>query len=220
MISQGSAFSRIAQAERHWRDCVQQVRGGDAQGLARLYDETSGVIYGLALRMLGDPDRAEAVTVEVYQQVWRSAKQKDPEGGILDWLVSLTRQRVREKKAKTKAVSSASSVVESKEGFHPSADRGHGEGGPSQAVFLEEAALIRQALDGLPHNQREWLELAFFQGLATAEIAAIRRASPDVIKAGVREGMVRLRAAVASLAIRSEAVPTAVPNTMSTKGPR
>ena len=164
MISHGYAFGRIAQAERHWRDCLSLVRGGDAQGLARLYDETSGFIYRLALRMLADPEKAEAVTVAVYQQVWRTASQEEPECGILQWLVSLTRERVREIKAKTttgSSVSSVSSVVESKEVIHHRPHGAHRDVAPARGDFQDEAALIRQALQVFPRNSGNTLNWPF-----------------------------------------------------------
>ncbi len=60
---------------------VAQVAQGDEQALARLYDTTSRIVYGLALRILSESTRAEDITLEVYMQVWRTAESYDPQRG-------------------------------------------------------------------------------------------------------------------------------------------
>jgi RNA polymerase sigma-70 factor (ECF subfamily) len=46
---------------------------GDQQALGTFYDATSALVYGLALRILGNAAAAEDVTLDVYMQVWRQA---------------------------------------------------------------------------------------------------------------------------------------------------
>jgi len=51
-------------------------------------------VYGLALRILGDPSAAKDITLEVYLQVWRTEGNYDPERGpVLPWLVTIVRSR-------------------------------------------------------------------------------------------------------------------------------
>ena len=80
--------------EREWASLVARLAGGDEHALARLYDSTNRIVYGLALRILGDPSSAEDVTTEVYLQVWRTADSYDPQRGtVSSWLVTLVRSR-------------------------------------------------------------------------------------------------------------------------------
>jgi hypothetical protein len=60
-----------------WRQYVAGVSAGDPEALAKLYDESSSLVYALALRILGDAADAEEVTLDVYTQVWRTAASFD-----------------------------------------------------------------------------------------------------------------------------------------------
>src|SRR5882724_6056676 len=61
---------------------------------AAFYKETSSLVYSVALRILADTADAEEVTVDVYTQIWRSAKSFDAgRGSVISWLVMLTRSR-------------------------------------------------------------------------------------------------------------------------------
>lgn len=64
-----------------WVDWVSQVAQGDESALAHLYDASSRLVYGLALRILGEAGAAEEVTLDVYLQVWRQANRFDPARG-------------------------------------------------------------------------------------------------------------------------------------------
>ena len=80
--------------ERSCSALVVRVAEGDERALTELYDSTSRIVYGLALRILGDSSNAEDVTLDVYLQVWRTAGTYDPERGrVSSWLITLTRSR-------------------------------------------------------------------------------------------------------------------------------
>jgi len=68
-------------SDETWVDWVSQVAQGDESALAHLYDASSRLVYGLALRILGEAGAAEEVTLDVYLQVWRQANRFDPARG-------------------------------------------------------------------------------------------------------------------------------------------
>jgi RNA polymerase sigma-70 factor (ECF subfamily) len=57
----------------------------------------------------------------------------------------------------------------------------------------EELAAVRSALNGLPKDQKEAIEMAFFNGLSHHEIAAALNEPLGTVKARIRRGMMRLR---------------------------
>jgi RNA polymerase sigma factor (sigma-70 family) len=70
------------------------VAAGDREALSELYDQTSPLVYGLALRILHNSADAEEVTLDVFTQVWRSAPNYDGRrGSVTAWLATLTRSR-------------------------------------------------------------------------------------------------------------------------------
>src|SRR5258706_1515332 len=84
-----------AESARRGVDCkalLERLAGGDQSALAALFDATSRPVYGLALRLLGDPADAEEVTLDVYTQAWRQVGRYDASrGDALTWLLTLTR---------------------------------------------------------------------------------------------------------------------------------
>ncbi|HQZ32724.1 MAG TPA: sigma factor, partial [Arenimonas sp.] len=50
-----------------------RIRFGDADALGSLYDLALGRVYGLALRVLRQPQDAEEVVSDVFLQVWDQA---------------------------------------------------------------------------------------------------------------------------------------------------
>ena len=67
---------------------------GDREAFARVYDRTVARVYGLALRMLRDPVRAQEVTRETYLDAWSQAHRYDPtEGSASAWITGLAHRR-------------------------------------------------------------------------------------------------------------------------------
>ena len=62
---------------------VGRAAEGDQMALAALYDETSALVYGLALRILRDQYAAEDVTIDVYAQVYQQVSIYDANRGPL-----------------------------------------------------------------------------------------------------------------------------------------
>jgi RNA polymerase sigma-70 factor (ECF subfamily) len=56
---------------------MQRVAARDAASLRTLYERTSGKLYGICLRLLGDETEAQDVLQEVYVTVWQKARMFD-----------------------------------------------------------------------------------------------------------------------------------------------
>src|SRR5256885_11714929 len=73
---------------------IGRLRTGDETAMADLYDRYSGIVYGVALRVLGETTAAEDVLQEVFLQLWRNPVAFDPERGRLPaWLAVIARNR-------------------------------------------------------------------------------------------------------------------------------
>src|SRR5881227_3090241 len=91
---QGSLCAPASNRELVWKGLIDRVRSGDQEALASLYDESSPLVYGLALRVLGNKADAEEVSLDVYKQIWRAAKDYDPSrASVQAWIVMLARTR-------------------------------------------------------------------------------------------------------------------------------
>src|ERR671923_614422 len=67
---------------------------GDVEALARLYDSYGALAYSVALRVLGDPGRAEDVVQDCFLKLWNNAERFDARRGSLrPWLITAVRNR-------------------------------------------------------------------------------------------------------------------------------
>jgi RNA polymerase sigma-70 factor (ECF subfamily) len=155
------------------------------RALADLYDRYSGIVYAVALRVLGDAGAAEDVLQEVFLQLWRNPGAFDSARGSLGaWLAVITRNRaidsLRRRKPETDIEDVILSVAPDLAG---DADR-------SRA-----AEKVRGVLGTMPPPQRSALEMAYFEGLSHSEIAAKTGEPLGTIKTRIRAGLMLLRKA-------------------------
>ena len=164
---------------------------GDRDAFADFYDRHSPVLYGLALRMMGDQKEAEDVLQDAMLQLWeRDGRFNEELGRPLSWAFTLVRNR---------AIDRLRSLQRHARIFEPPSESeeaagDHVEGSAAEsAMFSDESRLVRHALGILPVDQRQAIEMAFFGGLTQTEIAETLRQPLGTIKARIRRGMLRLR---------------------------
>jgi RNA polymerase sigma-70 factor (ECF subfamily) len=184
-----SSFNKATEKEERWRGYLDGIRGGNSEALAKLYDETSSVLYGLALRVLSDPADAEEVVLDVYQQVWKSPHTFDPgRGTVWGWLTVMTRSRAIDRLRSMGSRRARELPIE--DGFETPSRSPAPE---VESIFAEERKLVRRALGMLAPEQREAIELAFFRGLTHVEVAEAMGAPLGTIKTRIRIGMRKMR---------------------------
>lgn len=168
---------------------IARSAGGDESAIADLYDATCRHVFGLVFRILRDSAEAEEVTLDVYLQVWRQAPRYEPgRGGPMVWILMMARTRAIDRlRSRARARSRQLPLAPQAEFSDPEAD-------PEKSSWLaQRARIVQQALAGLAREQREAIELAFFEGLTHAEIA-IRLSQPlGTTKSRIRLGLNRLR---------------------------
>src|SRR5947209_622051 len=105
--SPASGAAQKLSGQRGWQHLVERCAAADQSALAALYDESSRLVYSMALRILRDTADAEEVTLDVYMQVWKTAASySEDRGSVGTWLVMLARtraiDRVRARDARTR----------------------------------------------------------------------------------------------------------------------
>jgi RNA polymerase sigma-70 factor, ECF subfamily len=181
--------NRRTTREVEWRSYVTQCASGDHSALAELYDESSSLVYSVALRILGDAADAEEVTMDVYTQIWkRAAAYEESRGTVTTWLVTLARSRAIDR------ARSRSGRLQKEIAIPESFDLPAGEASPER--HTEETQRRRHvlaALETLPPDQREVVRLAFYGGLTHSELAARLEQPLGTVKTRLRTGMMKLR---------------------------
>ena len=158
----------------------------DMDAAAQLYDRYGAQVYALARRIVRNDSDAEDVVQEVFSQAWRSATRYDRErGSVIGWLLMITRTRAIDKiRARQARPDSAAAVSPD---LLPAADA------PDALVIEEQAETVREALLSLPVPQRTALELAYYEGLTQAEIAARLSEPLGTVKSRMRTALATLR---------------------------
>lgn len=140
---------------------VRAIAGGDRQALAALYDRYASILLALALRIIRDRREAEDLLHDVFLEVWRSAKDYDlTRGRVRTWLIIRMRSRALDV-TKSARVSRRSGDAEIIERMPADAD----------VAGAPDRQRVRAALAELSAEQRQVLELAYFEGQSCSEIS-------------------------------------------------
>jgi RNA polymerase sigma-70 factor (ECF subfamily) len=166
---------------------ISRLRAGDQSAMADLYDRYSGVIYGVALRVLANTTAAEDVVQEIFLQLWRNPQAFDSDRGRLaPWLAVIARNRAIDHLRKRPAEDDIEEM--------PISCGVDLESEASQKLAVEK---VRGVLTQLPQDQRKALEMAYFEGMTHSEIAGKTGEPLGTIKTRIRTGLLALRKAFA-----------------------
>jgi len=149
------------------------------------YDLCAGRIMAVALRLLRDRGEAEDVVQETFLELWRRAADYDPtRASPPTWAVVIGRSRALDR---LRARSSAARVATAQAAEPVDADPV-----PQPVEVREEQEWVRKGMAALPPEQREVIELAYFEGLVQSEIAARTGQPLETVKTRVRLAMEKL----------------------------
>ncbi len=164
--------------------------------LAALYDRYAAVLYSLALKILSENGPAQDVVHEAFLTAWRKAAlYNKTRGNVATWLIVLCRNLAIDQYRTKMRLASRRVALETASEYLTSAE----DDPASAAIAADEVRLLREALAKLPAEQRQVLEMAYFQGMSQVEIAAAIKAPLGTIKTRTRQALMKLREALASM---------------------
>lgn len=89
-----AGLSQIPATEKDWIQLVQSIAAGDPVALHALYERTHRIVFTLIMRILGNRETAEELTLEVFTELWRRATDYDAESErVVAWVMNLARSR-------------------------------------------------------------------------------------------------------------------------------
>lgn len=170
-----------------------RVASSDVGAFREFYDRTSHLVFGTALRVIGDRGYSEEITQEVYLEVWRKAGGFDPaQGSSQAWLVTIAHRRSVDRVRSERA-------------------RGEREGAFAQEAFqrpfdpvveaaerTEDTGEVVDCMNSLSDAQRDALTLAYYGGHTYREVAEQLATPLPTIKTRIRDGIARLRRCLGS----------------------
>ena len=170
-------------------DLLRRTGLGDAGAFADLYDETSTLVYGMALSIMTSTSLASEVMQKIYAEVWQQAPRQNPNQHPLAWVLSIAhRQLVEQVRSLGK-----DSAPERHAVLNGESEFGHlrHEGGSRS-----NAGRTRTTWGSLSPLYRDAVALAYFGGFSQTEVARILGLPLGTVKARIRDGLTALRTAM------------------------
>lgn len=170
---------------------VRATAGGDQLALHALYECAQRPVFTLMVRMSGNRETAEELTLDVFHGVWNRAAAYDPANGtVLGWIMNQARSRAIDRMRR--------------DGRLKRTDPGTGD--PPDAhleaqdllELRQQGELLQAALAQLRAEEREAIEAAFFGDLTHAEVAQRLGQPLGTVKTRIRSGLRKLRTALAA----------------------
>jgi RNA polymerase sigma-70 factor, ECF subfamily len=175
-------------------DLLVAVATGDQLAFETLYDRVTPQVLGVALRVLRDRSLAEEVTQEVLVEVWRKASRFDPDRGSgSGWITTLAHRRAVDRVRSEQASRDRDDRVSRRDEV-----RAFDEVADEVEIRLDHWQ-VRRALATLTERQREAIELAYFGGHTYRDVARVLGIPEGTAKSRLRDGLLRLRAALEDL---------------------
>ena len=172
-------------------DLLLRLQRRDPQALAELYDRYGQMVFRLILRMVRDRGAAEDLVQETFLRVWNRIGGFDSErGAVGPWLLAVARNRaidyLRSREHR------GGSTVDLNESEHPELFAGL----PAEVENFDLVRQVKRALDRLDSQERQAIEMAYFEGMSQSEIAARMGQPLGTVKTWTRRALQQMRKAL------------------------
>lgn len=166
-------------------ELIERVVARDESALAALYDRYAGMLSSVLNRILRDTQVAEEILQDIFYQLWVRASQFDPSRGSLPgWLLVIARNRAISQ-LRQRNPSQSERLVDNMVLLPTKIE--------SAVAQQQLLGRVKGALKNLPKEQRDAIELAYFQGLTHSEIARRTGDPLGTVKARLRSAVEALK---------------------------
>ncbi len=153
-----------------------------------MYDRHAPLIYGIALKVLGNIAEAEDLTQDIFLILTRKCSYDPKRGTLRTYLAILTRSRsldrlrsrTRKRKSLRNQASNENARVLSNSPIN-------------EIAQSERSQEVQSALEQLSTKEKEVLKMAYYQGLSQSEIAKQLNVALGTVKSRSRRGLLKLR---------------------------
>jgi RNA polymerase sigma-70 factor (ECF subfamily) len=185
----------MREADRDDLELHRALTGGDREAFDELYRRYASSAYGLAYRITGQQVLAQDVVHDAFLALWRAPEAFDPaRGAFRTFFLSLVHHRAvdtvrREERIRARQERAAN--------LEPPAVEDPAEGVADAADVADRRVEVRAALETLPPDQRQVLELAYLGGMTQVQIADRLRIPLGTVKTRTLAAMRKLRRVLA-----------------------
>lgn len=162
--------TKVRVPEEDWVGLVRSIAAGDQQALDLLFERTHRIVFTLMMRLIGNREAAEELTLDVFYDVWRQAACFDAAGGpVLAWLLNQARLRALERLELEHRRESEVSEAQ------------------------QRAGRLRNAVTALSIDERQLIEAAYFSKVTYHELAGHQKQPPEAVRRHIHVAMEKLR---------------------------
>lgn len=190
VLARAGLCGRLESVPADLGSLMSRISGGDRLAFGDLYDNLAPLVFGVVRRVLRDHAQSEEVTQEVFVEMWKQAERFDPTlGSPRTWALTIAHRRAVDRVRTEQAHRNRTVRHDVAVDIAPATPE-------ERAVAAEERRFALSAMADLSPVQREALELAFYDGLTHVQIAESLDVSLGTVKTRIRDGLIRLRAAI------------------------
>lgn len=167
------------------------LKAGQTAALGILYDRHAGLVYGIALKVLENPQEAEDLTQDIFLNFVKIGSYEPSRGSLRTYLAILTRSRavdrVRSRRNTRELLKKWGHSRESETATDSLLEK---------VSRSEQSQEVKAALAQLSDEQQQILQMAYYDGLSQSEIANQLEIPLGTVKARARRGLLKLRQAL------------------------
>jgi RNA polymerase sigma-70 factor (ECF subfamily) len=165
---------------------LEQVAGGDERAFRKVFDEHWQNIYGVALMLTKNADLAEDMVQEIFLKIWMKREQLPTIDNFKAFLFVVARNHVfSELRKKSNEIPFTEQLIEYFQETRNNPEK--------QLLQKESFAMVQQAVDSLPQQQRMVYQLSRDGGLTRDEIADKLGISPNTVRNHMAKAMETIR---------------------------
>lgn len=167
-------------------ELVARLKQKDKAAFASLYDNYSGALFGIILKIVRTDPPAEDVLQESFLKIWNKIDSySQDKGSIFTWMLNVSRNtgidtirsEAYKKSATTYDISVNTRAIEANFNTH----------------LKTEHVGIKEIVDKLKPEHKELIDLLYFGGLTQAEVAEQLNMPLGTVKTKVKQAMTHLR---------------------------
>jgi RNA polymerase sigma factor (sigma-70 family) len=164
-------------------DLGARLHAGEPEALEECYRTLGPLVASYIARYVAQPD-VDDVLQRVFYEVWRVRDRYDPGLPLRAWVLGIARKRaidhLRKRREVVVPIESMRDIT--------------GDDGRETAERLVWADEVRSALDDLPQQQMQVIEMAYFDGYTQSEISVALDIPLGTVKTRTSRGLHRLAA--------------------------
>lgn len=166
---------------------------GESEAFGILYDRHAALVFSVAIRVLGNTQEAEDLTQDIFLKLMGDLSYNPKRGSLRTFLAIVARSRAIDRLRSRQRQSQRSQQLQRNSHSITNPMPSEAQGLLDHLPYVDKGPQLRAALDHLSSQQRQVLQLSYYEGLTQAQIAERLNLPLGTVKSRARRGLLKLR---------------------------